>query len=224
MQVELGDVLLRCFDTPSGVPYSDVTLHTGVPHGPKWETHSTVSEVTSIQLEFRELSRLTGDSRYRAAADATLEKVQAQLPAAGLVPQFISPDTGQLRSGRLTLGARADSYYEYLLKQWLQSCKTEEKLVQSLECISVTLEGRNFLVVSTECTEIFTDFISQICEKLVFEIFMPHSQTSYRQILCECTLTRKYAKLIHHENFNVYGTITICVHPLIARMPLLQCG
>ncbi len=131
VQVELGDVLLRCFDSPSGVPYSDVTLHTGVPHGPKWETHSTVSEVTSIQLEFRELSRLTGDSRYRAAADATLEKVQAQLPAAGLVPQFISPDTGQLRSGRLTLGARADSYYEYLLKQWLQSCKTEEKLVQS---------------------------------------------------------------------------------------------
>lgn len=127
VQMELGDALLPCFKSPSGIPYSDVNLHTGRSHGPKWDTYSTVSEVTSIQLEFRELSRLTGDSRYQEAADLALEKVQSRVFAIGLVPQFVSPETGLLKSGTLTLGARADSYYEYLLKQWLQSGKTEGK-------------------------------------------------------------------------------------------------
>lgn len=44
---------------------------------------------------------------------------------AGLVPIFVNADTGQFRSGStITLGARGDSYYEYLLKQWLQSGKS----------------------------------------------------------------------------------------------------
>ncbi len=137
LQVELGDILLHCFETPSGIPYSDVNLHTGKAHGPKWDTHSTVSEVSSIQMEFRELSRLTWDSRYQEAVDLTLEKLQSQVPSSGLVTQFISPETGLLRSGTITLGARADSYYEYLLKQWLQSGKTEDKLVQ-LSTVSYT--------------------------------------------------------------------------------------
>jgi len=38
---------------------------------------------------------------------------------------FISPTDGRFREpGTLTFGARADSYYEYLLKQWLQTGKT----------------------------------------------------------------------------------------------------
>jgi mannosyl-oligosaccharide alpha-1,2-mannosidase len=42
----------------------------------------------------------------------------------GLVPIFINANTGNFRaSSTITLGARGDSYYEYLLKQWLQSGK-----------------------------------------------------------------------------------------------------
>lgn len=42
----------------------------------------------------------------------------------GLVPIFINANTGQFRSySTITLGARGDSYYEYLLKQWLQTGK-----------------------------------------------------------------------------------------------------
>ena len=44
-----------------------------------------------------------------------------------LVPLFINAETGELRPGTLTMGARADTYYEYLLKQWIQSGKKEEK-------------------------------------------------------------------------------------------------
>ena len=42
----------------------------------------------------------------------------------GLVPIFINANTGQFRKSTITLGARGDSYYEYLLKQWIQTGRT----------------------------------------------------------------------------------------------------
>lgn len=46
----------------------------------------------------------------------------------GLAPLYLDPVTGEFSRGgvvgdRVTLGARGDSYYEYLLKQWLLSGK-----------------------------------------------------------------------------------------------------
>ena len=47
----------------------------------------------------------------------------------GLVPIFISAQTGKFRQfSTVTLGARGDSYYEYLLKQWVQTGNTVEFL------------------------------------------------------------------------------------------------
>ena len=46
----------------------------------------------------------------------------------GLVPMFINTNTGHFsHKGVFTLGARTDSYYEYLLKQWIQGGKTEDR-------------------------------------------------------------------------------------------------
>lgn len=51
----------------------------------------------------------------------------------GLVPIYINPNTGQFRSyATITLGARGDSYYEYLLKQWIQTGKTINLYVQNM--------------------------------------------------------------------------------------------
>ena len=45
----------------------------------------------------------------------------------GLVPIYINANTGKFRSsGTITLGARGDSYYEYLLKVWLQTGKKND--------------------------------------------------------------------------------------------------
>lgn len=66
-------------------------------------------------------------SSVQGPADAALLKVQSERKVDNLVPQFVNPLTGKLKPGTLTLGARADSYYEYLLKLWLQSGKHEEK-------------------------------------------------------------------------------------------------
>jgi len=48
----------------------------------------------------------------------------------GLVPIFINARSGFFRtSSTVTLGARGDSYYEYLLKTWLQTGKTHDLYV-----------------------------------------------------------------------------------------------
>ena len=55
---------MPAFNTPSKIPFSDVNIGKGTAHSPRWTSDSTVAEVTSIQLEFKELSRLTQDPQY----------------------------------------------------------------------------------------------------------------------------------------------------------------
>ena len=45
----------------------------------------------------------------------------------GLPSVDVNPNTGRLSTAFLTIGARADSYYEYLLKQWIQSGNKEKR-------------------------------------------------------------------------------------------------
>lgn len=55
---------MPCFLSPSGIPYSDVNLSAMLAHAPKWSPDSSTSEVSTIQMEFRDLSRLTNISLY----------------------------------------------------------------------------------------------------------------------------------------------------------------
>lgn len=127
--VDLGTRLLPCFHSESGVPYSDVNLLTRKAHAPKWSPDSSTSEVTTIQLEFRDLSRASGDPKFEDAARKVSLHVHKLPKTDGLVPIFINANTGLFRTySTITLGARGDSYYEYLLKQWLQTGKTVDYL------------------------------------------------------------------------------------------------
>ncbi|XP_074525945.1 mannosidase, alpha, class 1B, member 1b [Halichoeres trimaculatus] len=129
---DIGSRLMPAFRTPSKIPYSDVNIGKGTAHPPRWTSDSTVAEVTSIQLEFRELSRLTQEPQYKdAVAEVTnqIHKLDGKLD--GLVPMFINTNSGQFtHQGIYTLGARADSYYEYLLKQWIQGGKKEDQFLE----------------------------------------------------------------------------------------------
>ncbi|RZF37766.1 hypothetical protein LSTR_LSTR012481 [Laodelphax striatellus] len=123
---DLGERLLPCFTkSPSGIPYSDINLASQSAHSPKWSPDSSTSEVTTLQLEFRDLSRSTHESKFEDAAFKVSEYVHKLPKTDGLVPIFINPNTGQFHSYTdIKLGARGDSYYEYLLKQWIQTGKT----------------------------------------------------------------------------------------------------
>ncbi|ERL89428.1 hypothetical protein D910_06795 [Dendroctonus ponderosae] len=126
---DLADRLLPCFDSESGIPFSDINLFTRKAHAPRWSPDSSTSEVTTIQLEFRYLSWLTDNSKYENVVSKVSQLVHRLEKTDGLVPIFINANNGQFRAyATITLGARGDSYYEYLLKQWIQSEKTLEYL------------------------------------------------------------------------------------------------
>lgn len=122
--IEMGDVLLHCYDTESRVvPYSDIDLNTHQAHSPSWNPHSSLSEISSLQLEFRYLSQISGNLTYEETTFRTSTHLHELVKnrVHKLLPMYISPKNGQLEDSLITLGARTDSYYEYLLKQYLQT-------------------------------------------------------------------------------------------------------
>lgn len=122
--MEMGNTLLHCYDTDSKVvPYSDIDLRNHRAHPPPWNPHSSLSEVASLQLEFRYLSQISGDPKYEQTTFQTSLHLHnlTQHRQQKLLPMYINPSNGQLEESIITLGARSDSYYEYLLKQYLQT-------------------------------------------------------------------------------------------------------
>jgi len=72
------------------------------------------------------------------AADFTSLHIHSIPKVDGLVSTFISSKTGKFREGSaISVGASADSYYEYLLKQWIQTGKTRQWSVLFVFCCSV---------------------------------------------------------------------------------------
>lgn len=55
---------MAAFSSPSGIPYSDVNLGERTAHAPEWSHYSTTAEVTTVQLEFRELSRASNNPGF----------------------------------------------------------------------------------------------------------------------------------------------------------------
>ncbi|EIE20577.1 hypothetical protein COCSUDRAFT_48568 [Coccomyxa subellipsoidea C-169] len=110
----------------AGIPFSDVNLRTHNVHQPPWTQYSSLSEVSSLSLEFTYLARAAGEG---AGGQKSIEVVERLMRTEGrtngLAPFYVDPASGALSGGVLTLGARGDSYYEYMLKQWLISGKRQ---------------------------------------------------------------------------------------------------
>lgn len=118
---DLGNRTLPAFNTHSSIPLSDVNLMRRSAKSPTWTTESSVSEVATLQIEFNDLTYLTGDKRFKEAVQKVSKVLHSLSKPDGLVPIYISTDSGRFVGSTITLGARGDSYYEYLLKQWIQT-------------------------------------------------------------------------------------------------------
>ncbi|KAG0199077.1 mannosyl-oligosaccharide alpha-1,2-mannosidase [Mortierella sp. NVP41] len=123
--IDLADRLMGAFETPTGIPYASVHLRDkrGVPGHDRGI--SSTAEVASMQLEFKYLTFLTGDDKYWKAAENVVLKIKEMDTLDGLVPIFINPNTGHFQGGEIRLGSRGNSYYEYLIKQYLQTGQKE---------------------------------------------------------------------------------------------------
>jgi len=111
---DLGTRLLPAFDSPTGLPYVFVNLRTGKAHG----TDSNPAEAGSLLLEYGTLSRLTGKPVYYDKAKRALVATYQRRSPIGLVGERFDVDSGRWTNTSSHIGARIDSYYEYLWKCW----------------------------------------------------------------------------------------------------------
>lgn len=111
------------FATSSKIPATSINFKTRTPVP---EIVASTSEATTLQLEFKYLTYLTGNVSYWNAAQEIFQVLLREPRPEGLVPIYIDQSTGTFTGTNIRLGSRGDSYYEYLAKQWLQTGETEK--------------------------------------------------------------------------------------------------
>jgi ER degradation enhancer, mannosidase alpha-like 2 len=112
---DLGKRLLPAFKSPTGMPFRYVNLKTGKTR----DAISNPAEIGTYLLEFGKLTQYTDDSNYYKTAKKASFEVYNRRSKIGLVGTTIDVTTGKWVNTESQIGARIDSYYEYLYKAWL---------------------------------------------------------------------------------------------------------
>ncbi|XP_057549728.1 mannosyl-oligosaccharide 1,2-alpha-mannosidase MNS1-like isoform X1 [Amaranthus tricolor] len=122
---DIADRLLPAWDSSSGIPYNVINLAHGRSHNNRWSGgDSILADSGTEQLEFITLSQRTGDPKYQQKVENVISVFNRTFPDDGLLSIYIDPDTGSGSRSTVTFGAMGDSFYEYLLKVWIQGNKT----------------------------------------------------------------------------------------------------
>merc|ERR1719502_1292693 len=89
----LGDRLLPAFATRSGLAKGQVNLVTGQTANAGWTNQASIlAEFGTVQVEFRTLSRKTGDPKYADAANKCYDVMERNPRPHGLVPIYANPE------------------------------------------------------------------------------------------------------------------------------------
>lgn len=119
--VEVGEMLYKAFDTPNRMPITRWNVKAAA-EGVRQEAPERVlvAEIGSLTMEFTRLSLLTGDSKWFDAVQRITDifhKQQTTTSLSGLWPLVVNAKDQQFNVGSaFTLGAMADSLFEYLPK------------------------------------------------------------------------------------------------------------
>jgi mannosyl-oligosaccharide alpha-1,2-mannosidase len=127
---ELGDRLSAAFQTSSGLPVPSVSLNSGTKGN---AGNVVIAEVGTLQLEFRSLAYNTKDPKYARMVEKVHQQMRRSPPADGLWPIYVNVQSGMSAGGAVTFGALGDSFFEYLLKIWVQGGKTEPEYLADYE-------------------------------------------------------------------------------------------
>ncbi|XGW20008.1 hypothetical protein V3C99_003659 [Haemonchus contortus] len=141
---EIAKLLLPAFDTPTGIPYAVVNVVTGSAKNYGWASgqSSILSEFGSLQLEFDYLSHITGNKIYSDKIKRIREFLTAMDKPNGLYPLYLNPKTGKWGSLDHSIGALGDSFYEYLLKHWLITGKTDDHTKREYDAAVFAMEKK----------------------------------------------------------------------------------
>ncbi|KAM0906663.1 hypothetical protein ACQ4PT_016629 [Festuca glaucescens] len=157
---DIADRLLPAWDTTSGIPFNSINLAHGRAHNFGWTNgDSILADSGTEQLEFIALSQRTGDPKYQLKAENVIRQLQKIYPSDGLLPIYINPHSGTSSYSTITFGAMGDSFYEYLLKVWIQGNKTES-VKHYRQMWETSMEGLISLTKKTTPSN-----YSYICEK-----------------------------------------------------------
>lgn len=129
-----------------GIPYSDIDVGQG--KGDFKGAFASMSEATSLGPENLALSHITGDPSFAKAVTEVSNLFHRLEKKDGLAVIEVNPWFPSLTRGNVfSLGARGDSYYEYLLKTWLLTGKQDK---QALHDYQTSIAGiRKHLVQHT---------------------------------------------------------------------------
>jgi mannosyl-oligosaccharide alpha-1,2-mannosidase len=119
--VEVADLAYAAFDTPNRMLVSRWNIQK-YDQEQEASHFASLTELASFSLEFTRLSMLTGDMKYFDAAERVkdlLDQQQNQTRLPGLFPESVDLQRADFRHGAVfTLGANADSAYEYFAKTY----------------------------------------------------------------------------------------------------------
>lgn len=122
---EFGEKLIRSFQTRSGIPTAMIDLGSGSPSGGWAGNNAILSELGTLQVEFRYLAQETKQSYFEDVSMKPVKLMASKNPNHGLYPIKVRIDDGGFADSMITFGALGDSFYEYLLKLWIQGGKKE---------------------------------------------------------------------------------------------------
>ena len=121
--VHVVDKLLPAFHPQSGLPYGQVNMKSGSARN-GWKGQSILSEFGTLSMEFTYLSDITGDKKYVNAIDklqATIFNYNVKGNKDCSFPLFWNTESGRSANSHTSLGAFGDSFFEYLIKEWIRS-------------------------------------------------------------------------------------------------------
>ena len=125
---QLADKLTPAFNTESGIPTGMVNFRTGAPSGGWSGNNAILSELGSLQIEFRYLAEKVKERSYEVKSMRPFQVMYHKRPETGLYPIKVNNRDGSFADTQVTFGALGDSFYEYLLKVWLQGGRKESWL------------------------------------------------------------------------------------------------
>ncbi|XP_067303944.1 mannosyl-oligosaccharide 1,2-alpha-mannosidase IA isoform X1 [Pseudorasbora parva] len=128
--LELGEKLLPAFNTPTGIPRGVINLgSSGTSWSWGWASagSSILAEFGTLHLEFVHLSELSGNPVFTEKVMNIRKLLNKIEKPHGLYPNFLSPVSGNWVQHHVSIGGLGDSFYEYLIKSYLMSDKTDEE-------------------------------------------------------------------------------------------------
>ncbi|CAG7733330.1 unnamed protein product [Allacma fusca] len=120
----VGQLLLPAFDTPSGFPFDRINPATGATGG---GATTSMAGLGLLHLEFAYLSEITANPIYLDKVSKIRQNLWDLEKPNGLYPNTVNIQTGRFSDSHVSMGAGADSFYEYLLKSWIQTQDREAR-------------------------------------------------------------------------------------------------